>query len=433
MKKIMCWSLTIFLFGVWNSAGADEVQDLREQLQNQYKAMQEIQNRLIALEARQKQQDEQIRTFQNKEFQIPETLKWVEKIKFYGDFRFRGEWYQAEKDQVTQSDQTQGRIRFRLGMDMMINEEFDVHARLVTGSSDDPRTTNQTLGEDWVKKEFWLDRAYLDWHPKAVDGLHVLAGKMGMPFQVLNDLIWDNDVNPEGMAVQYSWKPADKWEVFSSVGGFWVEENSSNTDLGMWGVQGGAKYALNKDQSILGGVSYYDYTEIKGKSVITYGTSNARGGNTVYGSTSPYLYKYDYNLLELFGEYGFKMFDLPSAIQGQYVNNVASGVSADTGWLLGLRLNKAKKAGTWQFTYDYRETQRDSVLGAFAETDFIDGGVGGRGHRFGYRHQFTDSISGGVYYFMSERARSAGSTSGSGSNKADDDYRKIRAEMVISF
>jgi len=427
MKRIS-WLGLVYLMGTFTVfVQADEVQDLREQLQNQYKAMQEIQNRLIALEARQKQQDEQIKAFQNKEcFQIPDTLKWAEKIKFYGDFRFRGEWHQGENNQVTQSDQTRGRIRFRLGMDVMINDEFDVHARLATGSSDDPTSTNQTLGEDWVKKDFWLDRAYLDWHPKAVEGVHVLAGKMGMPFQVVNDLIWDSDVNPEGAALQYSWKPADKWEVFSSVGGFWVEENSTTTDIGMWGMQGGTKYAFNKEEYLLGGVTYYDYTSIKNKKI-----NGARGGNSATKVGADYFYDYDYNLVELFGEYGLKVFDLPSAIQGQYVNNVASGVSADTGWLLGLRLNKAKKAGTWQFTYDYREAQRNSVLGAFAETDFINGGVGGRGHRFGYRYQFTDSIYGGVYYYMSERARSV--TTYGASDKADDDYRKIRAEMVISF
>jgi hypothetical protein len=435
MNKILLTTMIFAFLELCSIGYADDLQDLRIQMENQYKAMQEIQAKLIELESRQKVQDEQIKTIGTggkEAFKIPDTLKWAEKIKIYGDFRFRAEWYQAEKNQLTQSDQSQGRIRFRLSVDMKITDEFDVRSRLATGSSDDPRTTNQTLGENWVKKDFWLDRAYMDWHPKSIEGLHILAGKMGMPFQIINDLVWDGDVNPEGAAVTYSWKPGENLETFLAGGGFWVQENASDTDIGMWGVQSATKYTFDKEHYLLGGLSYYDYTEIKGKNVITYGSSNARGGNTVQG-VSPFQYKFDYNLLELFGEYGCTMFGLPSAIQAQYVNNLASGVSADTGWLAGVRLNKAKKAGTWQFTYDYREAQRDSVLGAFAETDFIDGGVGGRGHRFGYKYQFTDSISGGAYYFMSQRARSNSSTSGAGSNKADDDFRRLRAEMIISF
>jgi hypothetical protein len=71
------------------------------------------------------------------------------------------------------------------------------------------------------------------------------------------------------------------------------------------------------------------------------------------------------------------------------------------------------------------------MVGAFAETDFINGGVGGRGHRIGWKYQFTDNIQGGLYYFLADRARSV-STYGA-SDKADDEYQRIRAEMVITF
>jgi hypothetical protein len=54
---------------------------------------------------------------------------------------------------------------------------------------------------------------------------------------------------------------------------------------------------------------------------------------------------------------------------------------------------------------------------AFAETYFINGGCGrARGHTFGWKYQFTDTIQGGLYYFFADRARSV-STYGA-SNKA---------------
>ena len=125
------------------------------------------------------------------------------------------------------------------------------------------------------------------------------------------------------------------------------------------------------------------------------------------------------------------MLGKPSALQAQYVNNLASGVSADQAWLVGYRFNKAKKAGTWQVQYDYRDQQRDSVVGAFAEGDAFNGGIGGRGHRVGFVYKLADNISGGLWYWYVDRARSV-STYGA-SNKADDEFQRIRAELIISF
>jgi len=435
MRRIVIYMTVGFIAGLNGLVYGDEIEELRQQMQNQYKAMQEIQNKLVELEKKQTLQDEQIKAAaaSKETFKVPDTLKWAEKIKFYGDFRFRFDQTEQEKNSVQQKGQAKGMVRFRLGMTMNVNEDIDVHGRLASGSGAEPTSTNFTLGENWAKSNIWLERAYMDWHPKSIEGLHVLVGKMGMPFYSVNDLIWDSDVNPEGGAIQYTWKPSDTMEAFVNGGGFWVEESASDAEIALWAVQGGMKYHLNKEKQeyLTAGATYYDYANIQGDEIESYDGKSARGGNTAPKVGSNYFYDYDYNLVELFAEYGHTLFGLPSGLHAQYVNNMASGVSADTAWLIGYRLNKAKKAGSWQFTYDYREAQRDSMVGAFAETDFINGGVGGRGHRIGWKYQFTDNIQGGLYYFLADRARSV-STYGA-SDKADDEYQRIRAEMVITF
>jgi len=60
---------------------ADEVAELRQQLQDQYKAITQMQAKLVELEQNQAAQGEKMATMK-KEMTIPETLKWVEKIKF---------------------------------------------------------------------------------------------------------------------------------------------------------------------------------------------------------------------------------------------------------------------------------------------------------------------------------------------------------------
>jgi hypothetical protein len=70
--------------GLSSLVRGDEIDDLRQQMQNQYKAMQDIQNKLIELEKKQVQQDEQIKAAaaSKETFKVPDTLKWAEKIKF---------------------------------------------------------------------------------------------------------------------------------------------------------------------------------------------------------------------------------------------------------------------------------------------------------------------------------------------------------------
>lgn len=437
MKKVILTVMMFAILGLCSSAFADELQDLRTQMQNQYKAMQEIQNKLIELESKQKLQDEQIKTMgtQSKEaFQIPDSLKWAEKIKLYGDFRFRFEQIEDEELGVRNKGRARGIVRFRLGAQAKITDELTVDARFASGSGPEPTSTNFTLGRDWEKGDLWLDRAYIKWQPKCAEGLSVLVGKMGVPFYSVSNLIWDSDVNPEGVAIQYAWKINDKTEGFANGGGFWVEERGSDSEIAMWGIQAGLKHEIDDDRSLTGGVTYYDYANIKGDELMTYDGDYSRGGNTVFTDGADLFYTYDYNILELFGEYGHKMFGLPSGLYTQYTNNMASGVSADQGWLVGYRLNKAKKAGTWQISYDYRDQQRDSVLGAFAETDSFGGGIGGRSHCLSYMYKFTDNIAGTLGYWYADRAQSLSHDDGIGiTNKASDQLQRVRAELIITF
>ena len=106
-----------------------------------------------------------------------EAEEWYETIKLKGDLRFRHEWI----DQDGKDTRNRWRLRLRLGASAQVNEDLDVNLRLASGS-DDPISTNQSLDSGFSTKNFGLDRAYLDWHPYAVEGLHVQAGKNSTAF-----------------------------------------------------------------------------------------------------------------------------------------------------------------------------------------------------------------------------------------------------------
>ena len=61
------------------------------------------------------------------------------------------------------------------------------------------------------------------------------------------------------------------------------------------------------------------------------------------------MLKYGYEVLELSGEMGFTVFDLPLLLWADWAQNMASGVEYDTAYNVGFLLNKASNAKTWEF------------------------------------------------------------------------------------
>ncbi|MHC4800387.1 MAG: putative porin, partial [Planctomycetota bacterium] len=105
---------------------------------------------------------------------------------------------------------------------------------------------------------------------------------------------------------------------------------------------------------------------------------------------------------------------------GNYIENTAVAQN-NNAYALGLVLNKAKAAGSWQFGYYYRDVEPDAVVGGLNDSDFIDGGTDGRGHVFGYKYQWTKNIQSAVTYFDNDK----------GHNK--DDFKRLQLDLIFKF
>jgi hypothetical protein len=255
-----------------------------------------------------------------------------------------------------------------------------------------------------------------------VPGLNVYAGKMNNPFYTVgkNQLIWDTDLTPEGVAATYKYDMSDTIQLFTNDGAFYVTENETGNDLALYGAQAGVKYSFDKDTYLLGGVSYYVYDEIKGTTDLDRSASTKKFyGNSNDGTS----YTSGYDLANVFGEFGGVVAGLPVTVFGDYVKNTVAVTSQDTGWLVGAKLNKLKKAGSWELSYDYRELQNDAVLGVFCDSDFIGGGTDGKGHRFGIGYQLTDNVLTRASYFLDEKAVSG----------VDENYQRLQMDVVVRF
>ena len=401
---------------------ADELGELKQQLS-------ELQNKVAELEQQQKQKEQaltekidEVARQKAETVTLPESLKWAEKIKLSGDLRYR---HDREDKQDGSGDWEAGRdrdrIRARLKAEAAVNDEWDVIFRIASGSDETPISTNQDLTDGFSKKSIWLDQAYFNWHP-AAGGFSVLGGKMENPFYRVgkNELIWDSDLNPEGIAGQYNKSLTDRDHLFVNAGGFWVDENSSGADTSLWGAQTYIKHDLSDSDYLLGGATYLDYGNLKGHADLksTWGSSNFFG-NTSSGG----LYASDYNIFEAFGEYGFKGLGMPMALFGSWVQNLNASTNEDTGWLVGARFNKAKDPGSWEFNYDYRELDADAIVGGFTESDFVDSNTNSRGHRFVFAYQLAKNLQSALTYYHAEDT----------SNQQNPDSRRLLADLVLKF
>jgi len=191
-KKITTWCrlvlvIIVFMLALSKIVNASELDELKTQMVTMQKQIEKLEK--------------------NKKNQF-ESSSWVNNLNLSGDFRYRHEYIDDSAKDKTRNRQ---RIRGRLGLKAKINNDWSAIFRITTGSSDSPTSTNQTLDGSFSSKNIWFDTAYVDWHPQSYDGFNAYLGKMKVPFYKVgkNQLIWDGDLTPEGIAISKVFKIND--------------------------------------------------------------------------------------------------------------------------------------------------------------------------------------------------------------------------------
>ncbi len=331
-------------------------------------------------------------------------------IKISGDLRFRDDAVDVENKDVRNRE----RIRARLGLSMAVNEDFSAGLKIVSGSGD-PVSTNQALGDAFTGKGIRLDRAVIEWRPSRIEGLEIAAGKMGNPFLSPGgtELIWDNDLSPEGIAITAARK-VGMVTLDVSTAHFIVNERSAAND----GALIGGQAVAGLDTPAAGvriGAGYFDYQNTRNQP--TYYDAADSFGNTV---TPGGLYRYDYNQFEVLGSVTPVVLPGNVTVFADFVKNVAEDVEEDTGWLAGVSAGTLKEPGSFGFRYSYRDLERDAVLGAFTDSDFINGGTDGKGHEVNIDFQAAARTVLNATYFHN--------TLSSG-----EKFHRVQLDVVVKF
>ena len=328
---------------------------------------------------------------------------WTANTKLTGDMRVRNDYINVEDERKSGGrDKDRQRIRARLAAVTQVNPEVEVGIQVASGNSADRRSTNQDMDAYADKKALWLDLGYIDYHPLAVPGLKLFAGKMKQPWISMADLAWDNDINPEGFAAQYVRKSGTN--TFTSSASYMILKDNVDGDGVEWDndlavYTGQLAYAFDPADTmrLTLGVSINDFSNEEQQLPSPPETVVALRAN---GNTTD-----AFRLYEGFGQLDVIGLPLPLTLYSQYVVNDASrdflGVEdggEDTAWLLGLRTNVAGVA----LDYTYRDVERNAVVGTLTDSDFASGYTGSSGHKIKAQYDFLKNFNLSVSWFLAE-------------------------------
>lgn len=340
-----------------------------------------------------------------------EDSPWFERINVKGDLRLR---YQSERNSDGQTRRGRFRIRGRLGADFEINEKTSLHAGIATGSGD-PRSTSVTLEGEFNAKQVNLDYAY--GKLKLSDWVNIKAGKIKQEevFWQPTDLVWDTDINPEGVAVGLAHKldESGKYEVFLNAGHLFF----GKSDFGLSGpsisfVQPGVKADLGNGFYAKASLDAFFYNGFQGQEPFKYSS----GTNTL---TPVYEYSYDeeskevtrtevgkvvkndYDSVGVSVEAG-KRFESGKAasVYGSYVNNYKASEN-NTGYAVGVKYGDEKidDKGKWEVRALYRHLEKDACPDNLPDSDAFGGRTGTEGFKVGASLGISENVSVGASYY----------------------------------
>lgn len=328
-------------------------------------------------------------------------------LRWSGDLRYRHE--SINEDDV--AERQRQRIRGRFGLTADVNEAVRVGLTLATGG-DDPVSANQTLDGGFSRKSIGVDRAFFAW--QATEALSFTGGKMANPFfrPGSHHLIFDNDLNPEGLALRYG---RGNW--FANYAGLWVEERSAANDSILLGGQLGYRGSFDNGMRLTAGFAYYDYLETQGQTPFW---DEAPAGNRVDVAGN---YRNDFNDAELFAELNFRAGSHPVSVFADYVTNTEAD-AADTGFAIGASFGEVTRPGTWRIGYVYQDLEADAVIGTFTDSDFGGGGTDNKGHVVDFTYGLRERLSLGFRYFVTQRGADIGN---------EHDYNRLQADINFTY
>lgn len=299
-------------------------------------------------------------------------------LKVYGDFRVRGEydWNSQNGSGVSRDDRGRLRVRARLGMNYMPTEYADFGLRLRTGSDDSQQSPHITVIDFDDNDTGDADLNFDKWFLKGrYDAFSTWVGRNSLPIWKPNELFWDDDVTPAGVAAAYKSGmgessslglnagyyslPAGMREFCGNLGQGQAVFTTNAGDVGLTFAAGGFKFMGDSDDSDCqneenGGF----YLQDNGLRDYTIWVGNVQGEFNLAGRP-----------VKVGGDYMYNSEKYDAADQGDHVT--VDNEDQTNGWDVYVTYGDTRSEGNWLVGYWYAHIEQFAVNNSMAQDDWV--------------------------------------------------------------
>jgi hypothetical protein len=423
----------------------------------------------------------------------------ITELELFGDLRLRYE-YRGGKlpgdDPAHPNDwqeRERERYRLRLGLRGTLADDWFFGLRLETSAN--PRSTNVTFGDDAGSTQpggggpfakgsdgIFVGQAYGGY--KGFPGFIFTGGRMPMPF-VTTRLVWDDDINPEGLAEQ--WKhtfafggvpppppsfrndgkavappppsePFLKLDVFANFGQFVYDDsnptnpigsqptqrqpiggetqNVPNTNAFMLGWQVGARFDFPHILYFQLAPTLYNYTG-NGKDFSIHYSGDPSGNQTGINSLL---------VFDIPAEIGWKLWNIPMRVFGDFAVNFEADDRADAAghpgkggdryaYEVGLGVGQLKKKHDWQIEAWWQYQDQYALDPNLIDSDFFNQTLNLQGVVVRGGYMLADAVVFNLSYAHAWRIDNNLGTGGRGDITINpiDRYNIFQADLSFKF
>ena len=453
------------------------------------------------------QEAEEVRGELTREVATTAAGKWklsapINEVELYGDMRVRYEQRQGTTADVVPGSpgpndtlkRSRERYRLRLGLRGTLADDWFFGLRIETSTN--PRSTNVTFGDDAgpfgkASDALGVGQAYFGY--SGIRDVRLTFGKMPNPL-VTTLMVWDGDINPEGLAQQ--WKHSYnlnfgggttstaavesygkdgknavtaveaepfkvKLDLFVNLAQFVYDDANPENPLGRRSVSSG-RLVPNSDSWLLAwqmgarlnfpkniyfqvAPVLYTYTG-NGDSFNTFFVGGQEGLTNTASMATNQVGTNSLMVLEVPAEFGFKIGELPFRIFSDFAVNfdaddraIAAGhpeaQDERYAYQIGLGIGQLKAKHDWQLQAFWQHTEQYALDPNLVDSDFFDSRVNMEGVVVQGGYAITDAVTFNLSYGYGRRSNKTLGTGGVGDIGINplEKYQIFQADLNVKF
>jgi hypothetical protein len=333
----------------------------------------------------------------------------ITRFKLSGDIRLRQQFESQTpgSDTDISNERSRTRLRFRLNGDFDLKNGWNTGFALETAGASD--SGNQTLENGADDYSIHLARAYVGY----TNGDFTFVGGKQKNIFYTTDLVWDGDINPQGLTEQYLWSVNDKTSVTFRAGQLLMDDNNefsgpttSATDAWMFYQQVELSQKIGSRAELKAAPGFFLYNA----STLA-GLTNESAFNGTTENLKVIVLPGELSFKDVGGAgYGLKAYwdiayntTAEDRVREAYAQP-ASVEEDPLAWLVGLSYGygAGKTAGDWKISADYRQIGLGSIDPNINDSDFAFSRLNQEGFKISAAYNLTDFASLNATYMSTQ-------------------------------